>query len=337
MKNRKVVTKATLEEARSHGTRGFPFQVYRDDYRMYPQGVMDLHWHGELEVDLLTEGAAQFQIDGKTFRLRKGDAVLVGPNVLHTARAEETGQKTAHVAVLFSPEFLAPADSDIYREEILPHLEEGGIRGSFLSEKIPWQREIIRLVRESVFRYEHMRPGGRLEIHTNFCTIWQILTRELEQEKNKDVSFIMQERTRKMLDYIRTHYGEAITVEKLADAAQISRSECFRCFQRLVGQKPLAYINSYRLAQAARLLRTTDLSVCEVGIRCGFNYQSYFGKMFRRFYGQTPFDYRKRAREGGGQELLLPEAAGNPEGRTVSDDALMAGPPVDGKGKICYK
>ena len=33
------------------------------------------------------------------------------------------------------------------------------------------------------------------------------------------------------------------------------------------------------------------------GIRCGFNYQSYFGKMFREAYGQTPFAYRK---SGGG-------------------------------------
>lgn len=308
MENRKVVTKPTLEEARSHGTQGFPFQIYRDNYRQYPMGVMDLHWHRELELDLVLDGEVLFQVRDEVFRLEKGEGIFVNSNLLHLARAGDLSQNTEHVAILFAPEFLAPADSDIFLEEVMPFLDDQRTGGVILTDKVPWQREILRLARSAAERFERMSRGGKLEIHADICKIWQLLIREVVQEGKNAGNYAMQERTRQMLAYIREHYKEAITAQDLAEAAGISRSECFRCFQRYVGQKPFSYINGYRLMQAARLLRTTDLSICEVGIRCGFNYQSYFGKMFREAYGQTPFAYRKAAPA-----------------------------PVDGRREICYK
>ncbi len=293
MESRKVITKPTLEEDKSHGTHGFPFQIYRENYRQYPMGVMDLHWHRELELDLVTDGTAIFKAGDQTCLLEKGDGIFVNSNLLHLARAGDLTKNTEHVAILFAPEFLAPADSDIFREEVKPFLEDQRTGCVVLSGKIPWQREILRLAQSAVEQFEGRIREWKLEVHVDICQIWQLLVREVTQEGHAGGNLAMQERTRQMLAYIREHYGESISVEDLAEAAGISRSECFRCFQRFVGQKPFAYINSYRLMQAAKLLRTTDLSVCEVGIRCGFNYQSYFGKMFREAYGQTPFAYRK--------------------------------------------
>ena len=297
MENRKVVTKPTLEEDKNHGTRGFPFQIYRENYRQYPMGVMDLHWHRELELDLVTDGTVLFKVGDQVCCLEKGDGIFVNSNLLHLARAGDLTKNTEHVAILFAPEFLAPEDSDIFQEDVLPFLRDRQTGFVVLSGKVPWQGEILRLARLAARRFEDMSPGRKLEIHADICQIWQLLIREVAREGKQEGNQMPQERTRQMLAYIREHYGEPISAEDLAQAAGISRSECFRCFQQYVGQKPFSYINSYRLTQAAKLLRTTDLSICEVGIRCGFNYQSYFGKMFREAYGQTPFAYRK---SGGG-------------------------------------
>ena len=77
MENRKVVTKPTLEEDKNHGTRGFPFQIYRENYRQYPMGVMDLHWHRELELDLVTDGTVLFKVGDQVRCLEKGDGIFV--------------------------------------------------------------------------------------------------------------------------------------------------------------------------------------------------------------------------------------------------------------------
>lgn len=108
-----------------------------------------------------------------------------------------------------------------------------------------------------------------------------------------DKDILLKERTQEMLPYIHNHYQDSITIEDIAGAARISRSECFRCFQKYVCQKPFEYVISYRLRKAAELLKTTSLSVSEISTCCGFNYQSYFGKRFQEYYQMTPWHIGK--------------------------------------------
>ena len=49
----------------------------------------------------------------------------------------------------------------------------------------------------------------------------------------------------------------------------------------------------YRIQTAKKLLESTDLSVTEIAMRCGFNSSSYFTKQFHALTGKTPAQYRK--------------------------------------------
>lgn len=53
------------------------------------------------------------------------------------------------------------------------------------------------------------------------------------------------------------------------------------------------YLNDYRLSMAARLLAASGLSVLEIATRTGFDNLSYFNRLFKRKYRQTPGEYRK--------------------------------------------
>ena len=90
-------------------------------------------------------------------------------------------------------------------------------------------------------------------------------------------------------------YKSSIKIDELASHAGISRAECFRCFKRYTGKTPIEYLNDYRLSQAANMLITTELSAVEIGLDCGFESQSYFGKLFKENYGATPLRFRKNA------------------------------------------
>ena len=98
---------------------------------------------------------------------------------------------------------------------------------------------------------------------------------------------------KKILSYIHEHFQERITVEDLIGAANISRSEAFRCFKQYAGVSPVAYLNDYRLAKAAGLLAWTEQNVTEICFACGFADTSYFVKRFREKYGVPPLKYRK--------------------------------------------
>ncbi|MBR1837686.1 MAG: helix-turn-helix transcriptional regulator, partial [Kiritimatiellae bacterium] len=67
-------------------------------------------------------------------------------------------------------------------------------------------------------------------------------------------------------------------------------------FARHMGQSPISYLNSYRLAVAARMLRESSAPVADVAYSCGFAHQSYFAQQFRAAYGRTPREWRRHAR-----------------------------------------
>ena len=55
----------------------------------------------------------------------------------------------------------------------------------------------------------------------------------------------------------------------------------------------IEYLNDYRLTIAERLLRTSDATVLEIAEKSGFDNLSYFNRMFKRKYGQSPGKQRK--------------------------------------------
>ncbi len=78
-------------------------------------------------------------------------------------------------------------------------------------------------------------------------------------------------RFQKMLSYIYEHYRETITLEDIAKAADISRSEAGRCFKHYMSCSPIDALIQYRLQVAHRLLNETTLSLEEISDSCGFH------------------------------------------------------------------
>ncbi|MDO4306189.1 MAG: AraC family transcriptional regulator [Eubacteriales bacterium] len=297
MNKKQIITSSTLEELKTHGKSGFPFQIYRENYDTYFMETMNLHWHRELEINIILHGTVIAQIDDKLYELHSGEGIFINSNVLHLTKAKFPEQHTEHLTVIFAPEFLAPAESAIYQEEIAPLLETPNFRGQPLHTDISWQTDILKEISQAAQSPLPTTPAPKLKIHTHLSNAWMILAEQLHCEESvpslSHADLVTRERTRKMLSFIRDHYPDPLRIENIASSAQISRSECFRCFQKLVSQKPMEYLNNYRLTRAAELLKTTELSILEVGIQCGFSYQSYFGKKFMERYHMSPRKYRK--------------------------------------------
>ena len=97
-----------------------------------------------------------------------------------------------------------------------------------------------------------------------------------------------------MLRYIQQHYSEELSAEDLARSAHVSRRVCFRLFQEKLHTTPNAYLRSFRLRKACRMLTATGESITQIAYACGLGSASYFGKVFRERFGCTPAEYRKK-------------------------------------------
>lgn len=99
-----------------------------------------------------------------------------------------------------------------------------------------------------------------------------------------------------VLQYIRKHYHNRLTVGQIAADNQISASTLYSLFRQYIHNTPVTYLNQCKLDAAAQLLLTTDLIISEISAKVGFEDYSYFSKCFKRSFQVTPSRYRESRR-----------------------------------------
>lgn len=96
-----------------------------------------------------------------------------------------------------------------------------------------------------------------------------------------------------VLDYIKNHYSEDISVDKLAFATKISRDYLCKVFMNELNTIPSSYIVRYRVYESLYLLSNTDYTIAKISNMVGFYDQFHFSKSFKKVLGMTPSQYRK--------------------------------------------
>ena len=76
-----------FREQKQHGSADFPIAHYRVDTQ-FPQYVMPLHWHRELEIVVVREGYLRIFLNNTAYEMVAGDVLFIGSGVLHRAEPE---------------------------------------------------------------------------------------------------------------------------------------------------------------------------------------------------------------------------------------------------------
>lgn len=94
--------------------------------------------------------------------------------------------------------------------------------------------------------------------------------------------------------YLQSHYTEKITLRDAAASFHVNPSYLSMLFKQEMGIGFSEYLSRLRVREARRLLAETRLSMVDIAARCGFDDQSYFTKVFRKWESITPKEYRGR-------------------------------------------
>lgn len=95
-----------------------------------------------------------------------------------------------------------------------------------------------------------------------------------------------------VLDWVREHLGEPLTVPQMAARALMSERTFLRRFNDATGMTPKAWLQHERMARARSLLETSGLDTEQIAQRCGFASAESFRVAFRRTVGLAPSFYR---------------------------------------------
>lgn len=96
------------------------------------------------------------------------------------------------------------------------------------------------------------------------------------------------------LSFIDSHYQQDISIQDLATACGLNRSYFGRLFRESMNQSPQQFLIQYRMAKAAQLLKGSQISIAEVGVRVGYENQLHFSRAFKSVFDMSPSEYRRR-------------------------------------------
>lgn len=109
-------------------------------------------------------------------------------------------------------------------------------------------------------------------------------------EVKKDLSAIAP-----AVDYLKENHTRKSSVEFLAELCFLSPSRFYFLFQKETGETPIHYKNRLTIqACAQKLIEDKNISVEEIASTHGFESAVYFRRLFKKFTGKTPTEYRKQ-------------------------------------------
>lgn len=120
--------------------------------------------------------------------------------------------------------------------------------------------------------------------------VYILLSRFLKHAK--EATSAMDERIIHVLDYIRNHIYENISVRQLSDSVFLSEDHFIKLFKQETATTPLQYINTRKIEKAQIMLVTENMSVKSIAYRLSFEDYSYFCRIFKKITGVTPMEYR---------------------------------------------
>ncbi|GHO41926.1 helix-turn-helix domain-containing protein [Ktedonospora formicarum] len=160
------------------------------------------------------------------------------------------------------------------------------------------QREIFTLLKAIAAEVEHSISGMQIMLQSLGIQLTVQLLRAQQQGEDEGelqrVSAMLSPEIRRSVDFIHAYYTQDLSLQQVAASASLSPYHFLRLFKQQIGITPHAYLRRLRLQQAALFLSQSDEPVSDIAYRLGFSSPAHLTEAFRRHYGLTPSQYRKR-------------------------------------------
>ena len=98
--------------------------------------------------------------------------------------------------------------------------------------------------------------------------------------------------------FIEEHSGEELSLRRVAKAVHIHPNYLSERFKQVTGMNFVEYVAQTGFRAACRLLHDGDLRISDIAFAAGFQSLSQFNRVFKRFSGKSPTQYRAAKRVG---------------------------------------
>lgn len=280
-------------EAIAYNNPLFPVYIQYGILSVYPNYSAISHWHREVEFILVKKGKMTYNVNGKLIELSEGNGIMVNSRQLHYGFSLEHSE-CEFVCILFSMELLK-GNEWFYQSYIVPIIENTWYPYLYL-DKSNWTSMVLRKLEELYVYFEQYFDQSifYFELIESVLSIMKLLYKNLDIVQHiviKESEELMI--LRNMITYIEEHFMESITLEKVAASGACCKSRCSQLFKKYLYDTPITYITKLRLKKSLVTLLDSKKSITDIAYEYGFCGASYYCEVFKRYYGLSPFAYKK--------------------------------------------
>ena len=232
------------------------------------------HIHPQIELLYLIDGSTTILVNGQEQHMLPGDICVCFPGVVHGYKG---GKNTSAVMMIFDPKLIDDFTALMKRVHPMDPL----LRNGSLPDDIPICME--QLLKEIQADKNQYIIRGYLQVV--IARILPLLHLVPMEPGSNDIVY-------GILEYLSKHYMEAVTLETLSKALGVSRSCLSHTFSKRLGVNFRTYLNTLRADHSCTLLRSTDQTIGQIAMDCGFESIRTFNRTFAQQYGLTPSEYR---------------------------------------------
>lgn len=251
------------------------------------------HYHPEIELHYLIKGKGVRFIGDHIDHFQEDQLILLGSNLPHTWKCNETKHEENHVEALvlhFHPECLGKEFLSVSETQEILKLSQLSKNGLII------HGETKKRVREQM---EVMKDSDGLEKMIHLFQIFRMLASTDDYDilsnsfAHNKLNKIDEGRMDKVFSYTLKSFRGKICVEDVAMLCNLSSTSFCRYFKMITNKSYFDFLTEVRLNHACRLIIDSDLTMQHIAVESGFENTSNFYRHFKNFKGTTPTKYRQ--------------------------------------------
>lgn len=261
--------------------------LYLTDIGYYPHASHHYcNRHDSIDQHVLiycVDGKGWYRIGNREYKVKGNEYFILPAGIPHTYGAEEGSSWTIYwchfrggQAAYFSEGAQTPQPINVSM-------------ASRISDRNNIFEEMLNTLAGG-FDIEHLRYSSSLLHHylasMRFLAPYRAAAQPTSQEGQSLVEAA--------IHYMKENLEKRITLQDLLHYVGYSSSRFTAMFKAQTGHSPLNYFNQLKVRRACQLLRTTDMLVCQISCKLGFEDSLYFSRLFHKTVGLSPKQYREQ-------------------------------------------
>jgi AraC-like DNA-binding protein len=261
--------------------------VYQEDRERAFYG--QLHQHREIQISLIVKGGGSLIVADTIHEYQEKDILVIGSHIPHVFKSDP---KTSDESIMYSLFFTETSFGKHFFEltdmsAIQNFFKDSEYGMKVLSKKLKIRRQFNKLNKQnkiervaSLLKILHLISSAKTTPLSSF-----VYKKKYTDDEGKRMSDVFK--------YAMEKFYEPITLEEIADKANMGKNSFCRYFKKRTNKTFFQFLIEIRIEHACKLINShPDLSIAQISEQCGFGAIANFNRKFKEIKGVTPSHYR---------------------------------------------